>query len=50
MSTALVYTAEHYVIDIVAGALLAAVVLVGCQRWEDGPDRAVTPRSTAPRG
>ena len=31
MSTALVYYAEHYVIDMVAGALLAAVVLVGCQ-------------------
>ena len=34
MSTALVYYAEHYVIDIVAGALLAAAVMAGCARWE----------------
>ena len=34
MSTALVYYAEHYVIDVLAGALLAMVVLVGCQLWE----------------
>ena len=34
MSTALVYYAEHYVIDIVAGALLAAVVMVGVGLWE----------------
>ena len=34
MSTALVYYAEHYVIDIVAGALLAWVVLVGASAWE----------------
>lgn len=47
MSTALVYNAEHYVIDILAGALLAALVLVGCQLWENSRDR-VTPRSTAP--
>jgi membrane-associated phospholipid phosphatase len=40
MSTALVYYAEHYVIDVLAGALLAVVVLVGCQRWESSRDRA----------
>jgi hypothetical protein len=39
MSTALVYYAEHYVIDVIAGALLAGVVLVGCQVWENGRDR-----------
>jgi len=26
---------EHYVIDVLAGALLAALVLVGCKVWED---------------
>ena len=35
MSTALVYFAEHYVIDIVAGALLAGVVLAGRRRTRD---------------
>ncbi|GAA4741941.1 phosphatase PAP2 family protein [Nocardioides endophyticus] len=40
MSTALVYYAEHYVIDVLAGAALAVVVLVGCQRWENSRDRA----------
>jgi membrane-associated phospholipid phosphatase len=40
MSTALVYYAEHYVIDVLAGALLATVVLVGCQAWENSRDRA----------
>lgn len=34
MSLALVYFAEHYVIDAIAGGLLAAVVMVGCRRWE----------------
>jgi hypothetical protein len=50
MSTALVYNAEHYVVDILAGALLAAVVLAGCQLWEDRRDLALTPLSSAPRG
>jgi membrane-associated phospholipid phosphatase len=40
MSTALVYYAEHYVIDVLAGALLAVLVLVGCQLWESSRDRA----------
>ena len=34
MSLALVYAGEHYVIDVIAGALLAAVVLVTCRLWE----------------
>jgi len=34
MSVTLVYYAEHYVVDIVAGALLAGVVLLGSQLWE----------------
>jgi membrane-associated phospholipid phosphatase len=34
MSFALVYYAEHYVVDVLAGALLAAVVMVGCGLWE----------------
>lgn len=39
MSVALVYMGEHYVIDILAGAALATVVLVGCQLWENSRDR-----------
>ncbi|GAB2886684.1 phosphatase PAP2 family protein [Nocardioides pacificus] len=38
MSLALVYYAEHYVIDIVAGAALALVTLAGCSRWESSRD------------
>lgn len=34
MATALVYYAEHYVIDVLAGWVLAAVVMVGCHGWE----------------
>ena len=44
MSTALVYYAEHYVIDVLAGAVLAIVVLVGCQLWENSRDRVRDPR------
>lgn len=39
MSTALVYMGEHYVIDILAGAILAGAVLVVCQLWENSRDR-----------
>ena len=34
MSLALTYFAEHYVVDAVAGALLALLVMVGVGRWE----------------
>ncbi|SDC05569.1 phosphatase PAP2 family protein [Nocardioides lianchengensis] len=34
MSTALVYFAEHYVIDVLAGGLLAFLVLVAANAWE----------------
>lgn len=34
MSFALVYYSEHYVVDIVAGVVLAALVMVGCGIWE----------------
>ena len=34
MAFTLVYTAEHYVIDILLGWVLAAVVLVGLDRWD----------------
>lgn len=44
MSFALVYFAEHYIIDIVAGALLAVVVLVASQWWERSRDRAPVSR------
>ena len=48
MSLALVYFAEHYVVDILAGALLAAVVMVGCGLWER--QRALSVPTTPPRG
>ena len=35
MTLVLVYSAEHYVVDAIVGALLAAGVMVGCRRWED---------------
>ena len=34
MSTALVYYGEHYVVDVLAGGFLAAVVMVACGLWE----------------
>jgi membrane-associated phospholipid phosphatase len=34
MCTTLVYYGEHYVVDVLAGALLAAIVMVGCGLWE----------------
>lgn len=45
MGTALIYYAEHYVIDILAGWALAAAVMLGCHWWERArspapPDRA----------
>ncbi len=35
MGLTLVYYAEHYVIDIVAGAVVAGAVMVGVKLWED---------------
>ena len=46
MSLGLVYFGEHYVIDIVAGLLLALVTLVGCRWWES----RVSPGSASPTG
>jgi len=34
MCVTLVYYGEHYVVDVLAGGLLAAVVMVGCWLWE----------------
>lgn len=34
MATALVYYAEHYVVDVLAGWVLAAAVMLGCRWWE----------------
>lgn len=44
MSTALVYFAEHYVIDVLAGGLLALLVLLAANAWER---RRTTPALTA---
>lgn len=34
MAVALVYYAEHYVVDVLAGWLLAGLVMLGCAWWE----------------
>jgi hypothetical protein len=34
MGTALVYDGEHYVVDVLAGFTLTAVVMAGCALWE----------------
>jgi membrane-associated phospholipid phosphatase len=34
MCVALVYYAEHYVVDVLAGAALAGLVMLGCGWWE----------------
>jgi membrane-associated phospholipid phosphatase len=34
MGTALVYDGEHYVVDVLAGFTLTAVVMGGCALWE----------------
>jgi hypothetical protein len=34
MCVALIYSAEHYVVDVLAGGLLAGVVMAGCWGWE----------------
>jgi PAP2 superfamily len=43
MSFALVYYAEHYVVDILAGVILAALVMVGCGLWERRRAGGVSP-------
>jgi membrane-associated phospholipid phosphatase len=48
MSLALVYFAEHYVVDILAGFVLAAVVMVGCGLWER--QRGLSAPRTPPTG
>jgi membrane-associated phospholipid phosphatase len=52
MGLALVYLGEHYVADLVGGAVLAVVVLAGCTRWESWRERRRLDRSpvaTPPR-
>ena len=52
MGLALVYLGEHYVADVVGGAVLAVVVLAGCTRWESWRERRRLDRSavsTSPR-
>lgn len=34
MSLALVYFAEHYVLDVLVGGVVALLVMVGCSAWE----------------
>lgn len=48
MSTALVYAGEHYLIDCLLGAVIAAVAMVGCAWWErrrSVPEESVVRRS-----
>ena len=47
MGLTLVYYAEHYVVDILAGAVVAGGVMVGVKLWEDR--RARVPVTTARR-
>lgn len=49
MSLSLVYTGEHYVIDAIAGALVALAVLVGVQVWENRRDRTKVAPDRDPR-
>jgi hypothetical protein len=48
MSTALVYFAEHYVIDAVAGAAAAGLAIAGCRLWEDRRARRVPQAGVEP--
>lgn len=50
MSFMLVYYAEHYVIDLLAGYLLAGLVLGGCSAWERRRDRPANDRETTAVG
>ena len=49
MSTVLVYSGEHYVVDTIAGALLAGAVMIGCRIWERGREQ-VAPREPETSG
>jgi len=40
MSTALIYDGEHYLVDVLAGFALTAVVMAGCTWWERWRQRA----------
>jgi membrane-associated phospholipid phosphatase len=50
MGFSLVYTAEHYVVDVFAGWLLAVLVTVGFARWErrEKPADPAAERQPAP--
>lgn len=50
MATALVYYGEHYVIDILAGWTLAALVMIGCHWWERRATSRVERADPAPPG
>ncbi|WP_205471452.1 phosphatase PAP2 family protein [Nocardioides sp. SYSU D00038] len=48
MSTALVYFAEHYVVDAIAGSLVAILAIAGCGWWERRRGRAQVPDGSPP--
>jgi hypothetical protein len=50
MSFMLVYYAEHYVVDIIAGGICVAVVLVGWSIWERRRDQRSGPRAEVDPG
>jgi membrane-associated phospholipid phosphatase len=53
MAFTLVYYAEHYVVDILAGYVVAGLVLWGCARWEhsraQNSPRRVTEQAIVPQ-
>jgi membrane-associated phospholipid phosphatase len=46
MGVSLVYNAEHYVLDVLAGWVVAILVLVGCSAWERLHPGATADRTT----
>ena len=50
MGVALVYYAEHYVVDVLAGWLVAVLVLVGCAWWDRVRPPVVAPAVTDEAG